>query len=60
MRLRPLDGTRMQTLTVWGLAAAIYIAIGVFFIEFLLSIFVAIGYLLVTTWLAPVAIRRWL
>jgi hypothetical protein len=39
-------------------AAAIYIAIGVWFTDFLLSFFVALAYLLVVVWLVPVGVRR--
>jgi hypothetical protein len=39
-------------------AAAIYIAIGVWFTDFLLSFFVALAYLLVVVWLVPAGVRR--
>lgn len=51
---------RSRELTVWALAAAIYIAVGVFFVDFMLSVVVAMGYVLLATWLVPAAIRRWL
>jgi len=48
------------TLVVYGLASAIYIAVGVFFVDFMLSVVVAMAYLLVAAWLVPAAVRRWL
>ena len=46
------------TAVVWALAAAAYILVGVFFVDFMLSIVVAIAYLLFATWLVPASIRR--
>lgn len=60
MRLRSIDRGATQTLVVYGLAAVIYITIGVFFVDLMLSVIVAMGYLLLATWLVPAAIRRWL
>lgn len=60
MRLQRLTHGGALSLAVWGTAAAIYISIGVFFVEFVLSVFVCAGYLLVVVWLVPAAIRRWL
>ena len=39
-------------------AAAVYIAIGVAYTDFLLSFFVALAYLLLVAWLVPAALRR--
>ena len=39
-------------------AAAVYVAIGVWFTDFLLSFFVGLAYLLVAVWLVPAGIRR--
>ena len=39
-------------------AGALYLAVGVFFTDFMLSVFVAIGYLLIVVWLLPLAARR--
>jgi hypothetical protein len=36
----------------------VYIAIGLYFLDFLLAFVTAAVYLLVTAWLIPVAIRR--
>jgi hypothetical protein len=48
----------LPTLLVYFGAALLYIVVGVFFIDFMLSVFVAAAYLLVVTWLVPSAIRR--
>ena len=39
-------------------AAAVYIAIGVTYTDFLFSFFVALAYLLLVAWLVPAAVRR--
>lgn len=39
-------------------AAAVYIAIGVAYTDFLLSVFVGAVYLLLAAWLVPAAVRR--
>src|SRR3954452_13146999 len=39
-------------------AAAVYIAIGVSYTDFLLSYFVGLGYLLLVAWLVPAGVRR--
>ena len=63
MRLRvKFDRPSRRDLTVFGgycVASAIYIAIGVSVVDFLLSFWVAVAYLLVTAWLIPVVVR-WL
>jgi hypothetical protein len=53
-----LDRDGLEALLIWGAAAAVYIAIGVFFTDFMLSLFVAIGYLLIAVWLVPALVRR--
>jgi hypothetical protein len=52
--------TKRQLATFGGyvLASAIYIAIGVFYTDFLLSVFVGTGYLLLMAWLVPAGVRR--
>jgi len=40
------------------LAGAVYIAIGVAWIDFLFSFWVGLGYLLLTAWLLPALVRR--
>jgi hypothetical protein len=42
----------------YAAAAAVYVVIGVFFTDFLLSVLVAFGYLLLVAWLVPTAVRR--
>jgi hypothetical protein len=58
VRVRRLSSRRAWTLTTWGTAAVVYVVVGVFVTDFMLSVFVAIGYLLITTWLFPAALRR--
>jgi hypothetical protein len=60
VRVRSVDRVTVQGFVVWALATVIYVVVGVFFVDFMLSVFVAMGYLLVATWLVPAAIRRWL
>jgi hypothetical protein len=40
------------------LAAGIYIGIGLFTVDFLLSYWVALAYLAVAVWLVPAAVRK--
>ncbi|HJQ48906.1 MAG TPA: hypothetical protein VJ838_00115 [Gaiellaceae bacterium] len=40
------------------IAAAVYVTVGVFFTDFLLSVFVGIAYLLLAAWLVPAGVRR--
>jgi hypothetical protein len=42
----------------YAVAAAVYIAIGVFYTDFLLSFFVGLAYLLLVAWLVPAGVRR--
>jgi len=49
---------RPQTLVIYAIAAVVYIAIGVFFVDFMFSLVVAIAYLLVAVWLVPAGLRR--
>jgi hypothetical protein len=62
VRLRlSFDRPNRRDLTVFGgycVASAVYIAIGVTWIDFLLSFWVALGYLLLTAWLFPTLVRR--
>ena len=41
------------------LAAAVYVVIGVTVTDFLLSFWVGAGYLLLTAWAVPAAVRRY-
>lgn len=55
------DRPSRRDLTVFGgycLASAVYIAIGVAWIDFLFSFWVGLGYLLLTAWLLPSLVRR--
>ena len=62
MRLRlNFDRPTSRDLVVFGgyvAAAALYIAIGVSYIDFLLSFWVAAGYLLIVAWLVPTLVKR--
>jgi hypothetical protein len=40
------------------LAAAVYIVIGVTYVDFLLSVVVGMAYLVVAAWLIPTVVRR--
>jgi hypothetical protein len=40
------------------IASAVYIAIGVTYVDFLLSVVVGMAYLVVVTWLVPTLVRR--
>ena len=42
------------------LAAGVYIGIGLYSVDFLLSYWVAVAYVLVAVWLVPAAVRRFL
>jgi hypothetical protein len=42
----------------YAFAAALYVAIGVLVTDFLLSVFVAIAYLMLVAWAVPEAVRR--
>jgi hypothetical protein len=54
-----MPSNRQLAVAAWyALAGAVYIAIGVWFTDFLLSFFVALGYLLVVAWLIPAGVRR--
>jgi hypothetical protein len=56
-----LDRPSKQQLAVFAgyvLAAAIYVTVGVFYTDFLLSVFVGIAYLLLVAWLVPAGVRR--
>jgi hypothetical protein len=66
VRLRPLRRPELpgrSDLVVFGgycLAAAVYIAIGVAWVDFLLSVFVGVAYVIVVAWAVPAAVRRFL
>ena len=59
-RSEPLRPGR-RDLAVFGgylLAAALYVGIGLYTVDFLLSYWVAVAYVLVIAWLVPAAVRR--
>ena len=63
MRLRLLKVDRpsrsdLRVLAGYCLASALYIAIGVTYVDFLLSVVVGMAYLVLVTWLVPTLIRR--
>jgi uncharacterized membrane protein YbaN (DUF454 family) len=60
VRLRLTLPSRSQLATVarYGAAGGAYVAIGLGFVDFMLSVFVAMAYLLVAAWLLPTALRR--
>lgn len=49
---------QLGTLALYLGAAALYIGIGLITQDFLFSVVVAIGYLLIVAWLVPLAVRR--
>ena len=61
-RAAELAPTRRDLVVFGGycLAAAIYIAIGVAYVDFLLSFWVGVAYVLVTAWVVPATIRKFL
>lgn len=58
MRLRLLTRPCTGRIALYLGAAVLYIVIGVFVTDFLLSVFVAAGYLMLATWLIPAGLRR--
>lgn len=42
----------------YAIAAAVYVTVGVFYTDFLLSVFVGAAYLLLVAWLVPAGVRR--
>jgi hypothetical protein len=52
--------SRRQLAVAGGYAAAgaLYVLIGVLFLDFLYSVVVAMAYLLVVAWLVPAGVRR--
>jgi branched-subunit amino acid transport protein len=59
--LKRLDVPGRSDLPVFAgycLAAAVYIAIGVAYRDFLLSVIVGMAYLVLAAWLVPAAVRR--
>ena len=42
----------------YAAAGALYVLIGVMYVDFLLSFFVGLAYLLIVAWLVPAGVRR--
>jgi hypothetical protein len=42
----------------YAAAGALYVLIGVMYVDFLLSFFAALAYLLIVAWLVPAGVRR--
>ena len=57
--MRRPDRRQLVTLGGYAAAAALYVAIGVTVTDWLLSVFVAMAYLLFVVWLVPTVVR-WL
>ena len=53
------DRRDLRVLAGYCLAAAVYVAIGVTWVDFLLSFWVGLAYLVVTAWAVPTFVR-WL
>ena len=49
---------QLPTLALYLAAGALYVGIGLITQDFLFSVVVAIGYLLIVAWLVPLAVRR--
>lgn len=64
MRLRLLkrvdrpSRSDLRVLAGYCLASAVYVAIGVTYVDFLLSVVVGMVYLVLVTWLVPTLFRR--
>jgi hypothetical protein len=59
--LKRFDAPSRSDLVVFAgycAAAAVYIVIGVAYNDFLLSVIVGMGYLVLAVWLLPAAVRR--
>jgi hypothetical protein len=56
--IRLPSGRQLAVLGGYVAAAALYVLIGVLFLDFLLSVFVAMAYLLIVAWLVPAGLRR--
>ena len=49
---------QLATTLRYAAAGVVYVAVGVTFEDFLLSVFVAMAYLLAVIWLVPALVRR--
>ena len=57
-RFRRPRGRELVVASGYVAAGAVYVLIGVTVTDFLLSVFVAMAYLLVAAWLVPLVVRR--
>ncbi len=57
-RFRRPRGRELVVASGYVAAGALYVLIGVAVTDFLLSVFVAMGYLLIVAWLVPLVVRR--
>jgi hypothetical protein len=60
LRLSPElpDGRDLLVFAGYCLAGAVYVAVGVLWVDFLFSYWVGLAYLLLTAWLVPAVARR--
>ena len=54
----PPSERQLAVFVGYVIAAAVYVTVGVFYTDFLLSVFVGIAYLLLVAWLVPAGVRR--
>ena len=55
---KPPSKQQLAVFAGYVIAAAVYVTVGVFYTDFLLSVFVGIAYLLLVAWLVPAGVRR--
>jgi hypothetical protein len=55
---RPPSKRQLAVFAGYVIAAAVYVTVGVFYTDFLLSVFVGTAYLLLAAWLVPAGVRR--
>jgi hypothetical protein len=54
----PPSKRQLAVFAGYVIAAAVYVTVGVFYTDFLLSVFVGTAYLLLVAWLVPAGVRR--
>lgn len=55
---KPPSKPQLAVFAGYVIAAGVYVTVGVFYTDFLLSVFVGIAYLLLVAWLVPAGVRR--
>jgi hypothetical protein len=55
---KPPSKSQLAVFAGYVIAAGVYVTVGVFYTDFLLSVFVGIAYLLLGAWLVPAGVRR--